>query len=135
LRRKRLVKLGVAVQFPRVDGSGTYWEHGASVNECRREREYKQVIHEGRADGRELSARINRMARLIARLCGKLQLSYEDARAVGYCEAGNRGWCKQHGINPVKGTTLAQVRGLNGPLGQVIMYKAVEVAKRKLIKV
>ena len=76
---------GFAVRFPLPqDSSRDYWEHGATLDECRREYERKR----GLARVARMDARGARKARLIARLCGGLACTVDDARALGYCRAG-----------------------------------------------
>jgi len=79
---------GIVVAHPSQEYPGTYWEHGPSVAACRAEWEAKRQRAEAQRLKAAITRRQERKARLIARLCAKLPVTYADARSVGYCAAG-----------------------------------------------
>ena len=117
---------GVSVQFPRTDGvEGAYWEHGADIAACRAEYAHKLDVNKISAEQARLNAKQARAARLVLRFCPNLPVRYADARAVGHCDAGIRGWCQRHGIDPNGPMTLGALQALAQGDGQ-----ALRVAER-----
>jgi len=111
LTRGRFVRTGYAVRMTLLESTGgltEYWEHGATLDDVRREREAKAAgLRQAKAS---VPYKTQRMARLIARRCGQLAVSAADARSVGYCDAGIRGFCQRHELDPEGQTTVAQLR-------------------------
>jgi hypothetical protein len=134
-KRRKIVKIGVSVQFSRITrppGGFTQqlacpetvieWEHGVDIAACRVENEDKIKLrlqqwenYRARFMSRNLSADLkpwfDRVVQRILRFCPSLPIVYQDARAVGHCDAGIHGWCKRHGIDPDGRTTLKQLMG------------------------
>ena len=76
-------KTGIALELP-----GGSFEHGATVADCRAELVRKAEVARQQAEARRLSARLERAAHLIGRLCPSLVVTHDDRRQVGYCDAG-----------------------------------------------
>lgn len=100
-------KAGIAVRLTidTPDGQIDYWEHGkdkkeveaAYLEKCsiveRKRLEYKQ-----RDFLRLHQAKIDRVKRLIVRLCNKMVLEVKDAKEIGYCNQGIMDYCKSFGF-------------------------------------
>ena len=134
LRRGTLVRTGYAARMTLLDRTGQlseYWEHGSTLDDIRRERDAKAALmQQAKAS---LPYRTQRMARLVARLCGSLAVSYADARSVGYCDAGIRQFCTRHGLDPEGQTTVAQLRTTHDDrIGKVIHAAALRCAQARL---
>lgn len=114
--------LTLSKKFP-----GTYYEHGATVAECRAEWERKRKLHEADRIKAAITRRQERKARLIARLCGRLTCTVADAREAGYCAAGIGGFRQRHGL--AETATLAQLRATgDGRVNAIIMLAARRAA-------
>ena len=112
LRGSKVVKAGIAIQMPLpADPTQSYWEHGANIQVVRQEHQHKCLQMERERYAQQHPKQILRAARLVARLCNKMEVTYEDARELSYCDAGIRGWCAKRGINPNSKATFAQLRG------------------------
>ena len=98
-----------------------WWEHGATVEECRKEAARKILLNRARARenaardreyavahaaaNREAALRLRR-ARLVLALCRRAVATVEDARALGYCAAGIRAFRERHGLTTVETVPL-----------------------------
>lgn len=69
--------------------SAEHAQAGAERKAKKAERERWEALH---------SRKIERRARLVARLCGGLVATIADARAMGYCEPGIESFQAKHGI-------------------------------------
>lgn len=91
-------RTGVAVRI----GNDGLWEHGDTLAGCRRESERKEAIRALEAKRGKLTQeqkqRVQRAKRWILRLCPNLPVTRADARRIGYCKAGIRGFKKRYGI-------------------------------------
>lgn len=93
----------VAVDMPADLQSrfGTY-EHGVSVEKCHEEITRKRAIidaAEAKIAASEKSIkRTNRMASLLAKIGTNVMIGFDDARAVGFCEAGIRAFAAKVGV-------------------------------------
>jgi hypothetical protein len=118
---------GYAVHYPTTQGLEAYWEHGATLDECRRERERKLAL----ARVAQIQGRAARKARLIARLCGALTCTVDDARAVGYCRAGIDAFCARYGLLG-GAATVTQLRATqDAQVARVIEQAARRVATQE----
>jgi|SRR6185437_14216761 len=113
--------VGVAIAMP-SDLSNRWgrWEHGATVAEAQAEIERKRAILRTEAEeaaARKLSelaaakqqARIDRAARLLARIGIRTEVGYDDARACGACDAGLRTFAAKLGLPIDTRLPLAEV--------------------------
>lgn len=136
-------KTGVAVRFaltpeqaehwvsPNTPKSNVYWEHGETIEECRREFARKAELTTRKAAEKAATAKIQRAAALIARLCSNLTVTHADARAVGYCEAGIAGFAQRNGLSPDK-VTVRRLRETGDPMTEkVITFAALRTAREK----
>lgn len=109
----------------------TYWEHGKTIEECRREFARKAELTVQKIAEKKTSAKIQRAAALIARLCGNLTVTHADARAVGYCEAGIAGFAQKHDLSPDQ-VTIQRLRATGDPMTEkVIAFAATRAAREK----
>lgn len=145
VRDGRIVKIGVAVQYPRADAfspsesgplSGDYWEHGADAAECAaeytRKSEQQRVM---RAAARE-SGRDQRRLRLLARISAQVRVTRDDARAVGACAAGIAGWCERVGISDAVASMPArEIFALATKTGERTAIAAAIMAARRAVAV
>ncbi|MGH7391443.1 MAG: hypothetical protein ACREM3_18580 [Candidatus Rokuibacteriota bacterium] len=97
--------------FPAPDKQGEYAEHGETLRQCQEEYQRKYTLLQERQIAVRQEAKVSRMARLIARLCGNLPVMYADAREAGYCAAGIRSFADHHGLDIQVATTAAALRG------------------------
>lgn len=90
---------GVAVDMPEdLRGQFGRYEHGATLAACEEEIERKRAVLRTQAAQRRATARDSRAARLLARI-STATARYDDARALGYCEAGILAWARSRGID------------------------------------
>lgn len=119
-KRGQFVKSGIAVEFDAPGSTRKYYEHGKNLKECKAEHARKVALYQqqqrekiARERASELErtqrAKIERAARLIARLCPKLEILFSDARAVGFCETGIKAYCDRRGL-PTDRTDAATIR-------------------------
>lgn len=120
--------VGVIVRLTRddshpYDGQGghlepiRYWEHGATVDECRTEAARKTAIAREqlatwRTNNRN-QVRNAQRARLITRLCANHLVDAAQVREAGACQAGIDAWCRAHAVasdSALPLTVLAQDR-------------------------
>lgn len=128
-------KNGVAVRMPTPDGAGEYWEHGKTVSACAAERKHKIKALQVQAFVSANQSKVDRAARLIARLCDELPVTFADARAAGHCEQGIKGWCSRHGIDPSGRATLGQIKAAdNGSLAMAVVRQVAKTCAVKLIQ-
>lgn len=125
LKRKKIVQVGIAVF---VNG---YWEHGTTIAEVKKEIKHKQEI----AKRQELEQRNNelaqKLARWIATLCNRLVVKYDDARAVGYCHEGIKGF--QGRYNLTAEATVQQLRDTKTTeVEKPIRHAALKLAMNRL---
>lgn len=93
-------KTGYAVRLPRPGSSDHYFEHGGSISEIRAEYVHKVEVYNKQAQEKRISERVKRAKSLIYRYAtNKVQVSYTDARAVGFCNPGIEGFCERYGLN------------------------------------
>lgn len=112
---------GQSVVFGAKSGATQYWEHGDTVRIIRAEYARKlgiaaanKVDEERRQADTEQSAREEakeqRRAVLFARIATRTPVTYDDARAVGMCDAGIRAFAAKLGITDTTATVpLAEV--------------------------
>lgn len=95
---------GVAVSMP-SDLSSRFgqFEHGATAEECHAEIARKRGIVAAEVAQKRNEARIERAARLLARI-SDAAVSANDVRAVGACQSGIASWANSHGLNPATDT-------------------------------
>lgn len=100
-------KTGIAVRLKldTPEGAFDYWEHGKDKEEITRNYTEKvgviaskKLEWEARAYLQKNRERIQRAKRLIVRLCDKMVLQVEDAKRIGYCNAGIMDYCKSFGF-------------------------------------
>lgn len=116
--------VGVAIpQASDLQNRWGKWEHGATVADAQAEIERKQQILRAEAEETERrklaaeqeakrQARIERAARLLSRIGTNLTVGYDDARAVGACEAGLRAFGERVGLTRDARLPLAEVAKL-----------------------
>ena len=104
-----------------------YWEHGATVAECRAEFARKLELAEADRKAAKASERVERATRLISRLCPNLIVTEQDARQVGYCSPGIAGFVGRFGLTGRESVTARELRGT----GDVMVERPiVQAAKR-----
>ena len=89
LKKMILVKTGVAVK--NADGT---WEHaadmpGIAIARAEKTRKIAEEKH---------SKKIDHIAKIVERLCKKIELTYADAKKLNYCDAGIQGFLRAIGL-------------------------------------
>jgi len=126
LVKGKLVKSGVAVSA--TDSAGkAYFEHGRTIKECQAEAQRKRDLVAEAAKIKALNAKMQRKARLLARLSTKLTANFTDARSVGHCNAGILSWCTSRGIDPNGSVSLSTLSHDADRRAQLV---ALQVARR-----
>lgn len=107
VRGGKIVKSGMALLCKNGEDRD-YWEHGATLAECRTENAYKLSLYHAqereKAATEALRARAERRNATIVRIAkrlatrGKLVVLTADARATGACLPGIESFCRAHGI-------------------------------------
>lgn len=134
LRRKKLARTGLAVWVP----TGTnekgqkvgHWEHGDTIGAIKAEIRHKEEVRRKEAEAKALSEREQRFARLVAAICPRLVVTYDDARACGYCAAGIQGFQERFGLAGRTETTAAELRHT----GSVEAERPIQQAARRVAK-
>jgi hypothetical protein len=100
------------------------WEedHARSVQAAIREEQERQ---------KREAAKVARRERLLARLSTALAACWNDARGMGYCDAGIRAWASQHGIAEPE-TARVPLRMLVADEDRRAQALALEVARRAI---
>jgi hypothetical protein len=101
IRKNKLYKNGIAVLVK--IGSQSYWEHGNSVSEIRKEIAHKIETERKNQEQQQREEKEKKLIQRIIKLCPKLLVCYRDARLSGYCQAGIKGFMERHHI---LGTTV-----------------------------
>ncbi len=125
-------KTGVALRIPAMAGEAETFEHGADIAECRAEYERKMEMRRQKALQllHDPDYRRQRKARLIARLCGGLACTVEDARSLGYCRAGIDAFRDRYGLMDT--ATASQLRATGNPSAvRVISVAASRVVGKR----
>jgi hypothetical protein len=143
--RAKFVKTGYARLMPDPRGEGRkyyeYYEHGASVREIQEAHARKVALYEAKQrQNKAINAynqsdeatrrKAERAARLIARMCPNLQITMDDARAVGFCDAGIKAYCQRRHLPTdfTDAATLRRAEKLNPPTSST--YSAARVIQR-----
>jgi hypothetical protein len=105
-------KTGIAVLIRLVNGQEV-WEHGKTFADIKRERDTKNAILRAAELKKAHSLEMERAKRLVLRCVKNAEARFEDARAVGYCQAGIESFCNRHGYDVKSKLTLAQLRQHN----------------------
>lgn len=80
---------------------------------------------------REVSPKMERRARLIAKLCGKIHATITDARKLGYCDPGIMAFRRVHGFG--SSVSLPELVETGNPLAiKLALYLARRVARNKI---
>jgi hypothetical protein len=122
-------KTGIAMRIPAMAGLSETYEHGKDITECRAEYERKLQIRREKAIAllHNTDYRAKRKARLVARLCGRLTCTIDDARAVGYCRAGIDAFRRRYGLGET--ATVAELRRTHDAQAlRVVAYAASRAA-------
>jgi hypothetical protein len=123
-------KTGIAMRIPAIAGLSVAYEHGKDIAECRAEYERKLQIRRDKAIAllHDTDYRAKRKARLVARLCGRLTCTIDDARAVGYCRAGIDAFRRRYGMGET--ATVAELRRTRDAQAlRVVSYAASRAVK------
>lgn len=104
-----------------------YWEHGKSIEDIEKEHLHKRDLYERELKKKELSSRISRASQLALRLINNIDVTYDDARSVGYCKPGIENFIANHleGKRIVKLSTLKKFTQTK-KLVETVVLKAVE---------
>ena len=95
-----LEKSGIAVEFSDpTNQERKYWEHGATIRECRSEYARKIAIAEQERLQKITDAKKRRAISLIMRLVKTPVVSYGDARRAGACRAGIMSFAQRQNIS------------------------------------
>ena len=142
-----LVGVAIPVTDAAVKSRWGQWEHGKTVAEAQAEIVRKQAIlaaekietdrRNAEANLRQIAAeaeaakqqRIDRAARLLARIGTKTTVGYDDARAVGACDAGLKAFAERIGLPLDSRLTLADVCKLE-PTWAVKLARRIVVSQK-----
>lgn len=91
-------RLGYARLFKHPEKEMMYWEHGETLAECETERQHKVKLAAEKAMKERMRFEVARAKSLIMRLVKRASVTFQDARAVGYCAAGIKSFCNRTGI-------------------------------------
>lgn len=91
-------KTGYAVRLQRPLQSAYYYEHGKTIREIKQEYAHKLEIAIQKSAEEKQTRETARAARLINRLVKKAIVTYQDARAVGFCNPGIEAFCSRVNI-------------------------------------
>jgi hypothetical protein len=95
----------------------------AKVEAALEEERHKQALLEA-------TPKMERRARLVAKLCGKIHATTEDAHKLGYCDAGIKAFRKSHRIG--KSASLPELIETGNPLAiKLALYLARQVTRDK----
>lgn len=106
--------VGVAVPMPDElkERFGRY-DHGRTVAEAEAEIKRKRAVLAAEREAKRLSERAERAARLLARIGANVMIGYDDARAIGACDAGIRAFGARIGVTDMsKKIPLAEISKL-----------------------
>jgi hypothetical protein len=129
---------------PHITGSDItdYHPTGREMADAIASKSWDAVIAKGRAftEKRRLAkieqrnkTKIDRAARLLARIGHNLQVSRADAKSQGYCDAGIAAWCNRAGITPdVKSMSAKQLMELASKTNEPRVAVAVLAAARRV---
>lgn len=82
---------------------------------------------------REMSPKIERRARLISKLCGKIHATIADARKLGYCDPGITAFRRAHGIGA--SASLPELVETGNPLAiKLALYLARRATRDKFAR-
>lgn len=89
----------------------------------------ERLAQEEREKARKTSPayKAERRARLVARLCGGITATIEDARALGYCTPGIEAFQRQHGVGDI--ATLPQLVKTGNPSAVALALKIARKVK------
>ena len=105
--------VGVAIATPNdVASRWSSWEHGTTIEVAKAEIVRKQGIIAAERAEKARTERQERAARLLARIGVKTEVSYEDARAVGACEAGLRAFAERNHLPLDAKLSLTQIAAI-----------------------
>jgi hypothetical protein len=97
---------GYAKKMKHPENGKPYWEHGRDLKEIAAEFEHKKQLAADKIERErirkiklEKEKKIERAKRLIMRIVNRADVTFSDARAVGYCAAGIKGFCDRNGID------------------------------------
>jgi len=116
-------------KMPAPDGDGQYWEHGKDIDTINEEYQNKVSIYNKELAEAALTKKITRAKSLAKHLVNNLCVTYEDARAVGYCEAGVNNFINKHlaGKREVKISVLKRFHQTS----RLIEYMCEKVVKQR----
>lgn len=114
-----------------VVGNGAMCYHSTkSADDASRGFQRKMAAHEREQKLARASAKVERRAKLIARLCAGAVATIEDARRLGYCSPGIAAFQSRHGIGDT--ATLPElVRTGNGPAVALALSVARRLSRKK----
>lgn len=93
----------------------------AKIESALEEERHKQALLEA-------TPKMERKARLITKLCGKIHATTEDAHKLGYCDAGIKAFRKSHRIG--KSASLPELIDTGNPLAiKLALYLARQVTR------
>lgn len=97
--------VGYAVRLKHPETGKPYFEHGLTIAEVKQEYKHKQEVAAEKQRLMQIAAlkrqeqqRIARAKALIMRMVKNASVTFSDARSVGYCVAGIKGFCEQNGV-------------------------------------
>lgn len=87
----------LAKQMPGIENPDKKnWEHGQTIEQINAEQQHKLKVFNKEQKEKALSEKIKRATRLAKHLINDMCVTYADARAVGYCEAGVMNFINTH---------------------------------------
>lgn len=125
-----LVGVAIPVSDQAVVDRWSKWEHGQTVAAAQAEIDRKQAILAAELVEAKRTARLERAARLLARLGTKIEVGYDDARAVGACEAGIRAFAERNHLALDSRLPLAQIAAIE-PTWAVKLARRILLAQQQ----
>lgn len=130
-------KTGYAVRLPEPGSAGYYYEHGKTLKEVKDEYAHKVDVYKKKEQEKRISERVSRAKSLIYRYAtNKVQVSYTDARAVGFCNPGIEAFCERYGLNKEESYPVSVLLNISSTQHhRAVDYAVSEVAKQICTKI
>ena len=97
-----------------------------SADHCKKGLARKISLHEKAVFKAKLEIKAERRARLVARLCCNLKATIEDAKNMGYCQAGIEQFKAQFGIGDI--ASLPELVRTGNPAATALAFKIARLA-------
>lgn len=125
-------RTGYAVRLPKPGSSDYYYEHGNTIKEAKDEYAHKVDVYNKQAQEKRISDRVKRAKALIYRFAtNSVQVSYTDARAVGFCNPGIAAFCERYGLNKERSYPVSVLLNISSTQHhRAVDYAVTEAAKQ-----